>query len=83
VQSRATARIQGNLVANDIIVRGSVSGSIRGKNVTMQSSSRVEADILHKLLVMEEGAFFEGHVRRSDDPLSAQVVDGDARSQSV
>jgi cytoskeletal protein CcmA (bactofilin family) len=68
------ALIQGNLVANDIIVRGTLRGSIRGNNVTVHSSSRVEGDIFHKLLTMEQGAFFEGRARRSTDPLTAQVV---------
>ena len=74
------ARIQGNLVANDIIVRGSLIGSIRGNNVTVQSSSRVEGDIFHRVLTMEQGAFFEGRARRSDDPLTARGVGMETRT---
>ena len=54
------AQIQGNLIANDIIVHGSLRGSIRGNSVMVQSSSRVEGDIFHRVLTMEQGAFFEG-----------------------
>ena len=68
------AQIQGNLIANDIIVHGSLRGSIRGNNVTVQSSSRVEGDIFHRVLTMEQGAFFEGRARRSEDPLTARGV---------
>jgi predicted acyltransferase (DUF342 family) len=35
------ARITGALIAEEIVVRGSVQGSIRGNAVTFQSSSRV------------------------------------------
>jgi cytoskeletal protein CcmA (bactofilin family) len=62
------ARITGSLLADDIVVRGNVGGSIRGNNVTLQSNSRVEGDLFHKSLSIEQGAFFEGKSRRSDDP---------------
>ena len=35
-----------------------------------QSSSHVEGDVFHKSLTIEQGAFFEGKSRRSDDPMS-------------
>ncbi|MFM9940238.1 MAG: polymer-forming cytoskeletal protein [Hyphomicrobiaceae bacterium] len=63
-----SARITGGLVADEIIVRGTVMGSIRGKRVVLQSSSKVEGDIYHSQLAIEQGAFFEGKSRRSDDP---------------
>jgi cytoskeletal protein CcmA (bactofilin family) len=62
------ARITGGLVADEIIVRGTVQGSIRGKRVVLQSSSKVEGDIFHSQLAIEQGAYFEGKSRRSDDP---------------
>jgi cytoskeletal protein CcmA (bactofilin family) len=43
-------------------------GSVRGKRVMLQSSSHVEGDIFHQALAIEQGAFFEGKSRRSDDP---------------
>jgi cytoskeletal protein CcmA (bactofilin family) len=63
-----TARITGGLVADEVIVRGLVMGSIRGKRVVLQSSSKVEGDIFHSQLAIEQGAFFEGKSRRMDDP---------------
>jgi cytoskeletal protein CcmA (bactofilin family) len=66
------ARTTGNLVAESIKVRGNAQGSIRGTAVTFTSSGRVEADVFHKSLTIEQGAFFEGKSRRSDDPMSVQ-----------
>ncbi len=63
------ARITGSVVAEEVIVRGHVMGSVRGKRVVLQSSSHVEGDIYHSSLSIEQGAFFEGKSRRSDDPL--------------
>lgn len=64
------ALIEGGVLADDVIVRGRVVGSIRGHRVTLQSSSQVEGDIYHQSLAIEQGAYFEGKSRRSDDPLS-------------
>jgi cytoskeletal protein CcmA (bactofilin family) len=66
------ARITGALIADEVVVRGNVQGSIRGNSVTFQSSSRIEGDVFHKSLAIEQGAFFEGKSRRSDDPMSVQ-----------
>ncbi len=64
------ALIEGGVLADDVIVRGKVVGSIRGHRVTLQSSSHVEGDIFHQSLAIEQGAYFEGKSRRSDDPLA-------------
>lgn len=64
------ALVEGGVVAEDVIVRGRVVGSVRGHRVTLQSSSHVEGDIYHQSLAIEQGAYFEGKSRRSDDPIA-------------
>jgi cytoskeletal protein CcmA (bactofilin family) len=62
------AKITGGVVAEDVVVRGHVLGSIRGMRVTLQTSSHVEGDIYHQSLAIEQGAYFEGKSRRAEDP---------------
>ena len=62
------ARVTGSVIADEVVVRGQVMGSIRSKRVMLQSTSHVEGDIHHSALAIEQGAFFEGKSRRSDDP---------------
>lgn len=62
------ATITGGVVAEDVIVRGRVLGSVRAQRVTLQSTSHVEGDIHHMSLAIEQGAYFEGKSRRSDNP---------------
>jgi cytoskeletal protein CcmA (bactofilin family) len=64
------AQITGTLIAEEVIVGGGVQGQIRGNSVTFQATSRVEGDIFHKSLSVEEGALFEGRSRRSEDPMT-------------
>jgi cytoskeletal protein CcmA (bactofilin family) len=64
------ARITGGIVADEVIIRGHVMGSVRGRRVMLQSTSHVEGDIFHSAIAIEQGAFFEGKSRRSEDPLA-------------
>jgi cytoskeletal protein CcmA (bactofilin family) len=63
------AQVTGGVVAEDIVVRGHIVGSVRGLRVTLQAQCHVEGDIVHQSLALEQGAHFEGNSRRSDNPL--------------
>lgn len=58
-------RVIGSITADVVVVSGQMSGTIRGKRVLLEASSRVEADIFHESLVIEEGAEFQGKFLRS------------------
>ena len=60
----------GSVVAEDVVVRGHLVGSITGLRITLQGQSHVEGDIFHQSLAIEQGAYFEGKSRRSDNPLA-------------
>ena len=64
------AHVTGALLGDEVVVRGGVQGSIRGNRVTFQATCRVEGDIFHRSLSIEQGAFFEGKSRRTADPLA-------------
>lgn len=61
-------RVVGDMVANEIEIAGVAQGTIRGNTVTFRSGSQVEAEIMHRKLTIEQGAYFEGKSRRSDNP---------------
>ena len=56
----SSGQIYGDIVADDVIVRGHIKGSIRAHRVLLCSTCHVEGDILHEALKIEAGAFFEG-----------------------
>jgi cytoskeletal protein CcmA (bactofilin family) len=62
------ARVVGELVADEIVIGGIVQGSIRGNTVTFQTASRIEGEVYHRKLAIEQGAYFEGKSRRSENP---------------
>ncbi len=64
------AAVKGEVFADKVIVRGRVLGSVRGRQVQLAATARIEGDIIHSALSVEAGAFFEGHCRYANDPLN-------------
>jgi cytoskeletal protein CcmA (bactofilin family) len=54
------ARIQGDIVAEELTVAGRVKGEIYALRVKLQGTAVVEGDIYHRSLSMDENARFEG-----------------------
>ena len=64
------SQVTGGVMAEEIVVRGRLVGSIKGLRITLQGPSHVEGDIFHQSLAIEQGAYFEGKSRRSDNPMA-------------
>ena len=64
-----SGKLEGNVIADDVVIRGRLVGSIRALRVTLQAMSHVEGDVYHQSIALEQGAFFEGRSCRSDDPM--------------
>src|SRR5690349_17103850 len=72
-------KVTGTVAAERVIVRGMISGVIRGMTVTLQASSRVEGDIHHMSLAIEQGAEFDGRCKRPADASELNLeLDGPA-----
>lgn len=63
------ASIDGNIAADEVVVRGRVKGAIGANRVVLTDGARVESDIFHKRLAIEEGAQFDGVSRPKDSPI--------------
>jgi cytoskeletal protein CcmA (bactofilin family) len=76
------AQIDGSVVAEDVMIRGRLIGSVRALRVMLQSPSHVEGNLFYKSLSIEQGTYFEGESHPSEEPLSAspEVPKGDSRS---
>jgi cytoskeletal protein CcmA (bactofilin family) len=67
------AQVAGNIIAEEVVVRGKVTGIIRANRVILQDTAQVESEIFHKKLSIDEGAAFEGSSRRCEDPMSGEI----------
>ncbi len=66
-------KVTGTVAAERVIVRGRISGVVRAMTVALQPSARVEGDIHHMSLVIEQGAEFDGRCRRPADASELQL----------
>lgn len=62
-----TGSVVGTITARTIIIQGEVSGALKGSSVNLNATSRVEGDIVKQTLSIDEGAQFDGSVRRAKD----------------
>jgi cytoskeletal protein CcmA (bactofilin family) len=72
--------INGNILAEAVVVRGKVKGVIRADRVMLQDTAHVESEIFHKSLVIEEGASFDGQSRRTEQPHDLHAMAADMKS---
>lgn len=59
--------VTGVVSGESVIVRGAVSGTVKGMTVVLQASAHVEGDVHHRELAVEQGAHLDGRVRRPTD----------------
>ncbi len=83
-----SATVRGEVVGEEVVVHGRVVGRLRGIKIRLSATARVEGDIVHKTIAIENGAHFEGSVQRQDDPIAqagAQParIAGPARTQAA
>lgn len=65
------AKVEGKIIAPDLVVQGEFKGTISGNNVKLQSTAVVDGEIFNKSLTIEQNALFEGVARRLDKPVAA------------
>ncbi|HXJ00101.1 MAG TPA: polymer-forming cytoskeletal protein [Micropepsaceae bacterium] len=63
-------KVIGNLYADQVTARGVIEGGVFAKTVHLGSTCHVKGDLLHARLAIEEGAFFDGNCRHSENPAS-------------
>jgi cytoskeletal protein CcmA (bactofilin family) len=61
------AKVEGDLVAEELTIGGTVKGTIHANRVRLNSTAVVEGDIFHRSLSIEENARFEGLSKREDN----------------
>ncbi len=59
------ASIDGEIVADDVEIRGAVSGRIRAGTIKLAKTAKVVGDICHEVLSIEPGACIEGQLTRT------------------
>ena len=67
-------QVTGVVSGQTVIVHGTVAGTVKGVHVVLKSGARVDGDVLHHQLSVEQGAHLDGRVKRPADPAELNPV---------
>ena len=59
-----SAKVVGSVTSEDLVIKGRIIGPVFGKKVRFGASARVEGDTFHETIAIEDGAYYEGSIRR-------------------
>ncbi len=59
-----SAKIIGSVSSEDLVIKGRIIGPVYGKKVRFGSTARVEGDTFHETIAIEDGAYYEGSIKR-------------------
>ena len=68
-------RVDGSVVAQDVVIQGAFKGTLYGNSVKLQGAAMVEGEVYNKSLSIEQNAVFEGVARRLDQPVVPPTMD--------
>ena len=69
-------QVTGVVSGQSVVVHGAVAGTVKGVNVALKAGARVDGDVLHHQLSVEQGAHLDGRVKRPADPAElAPILD--------
>jgi len=66
-----SAKVVGSVTSEDLVIKGRIIGPVFGKKVRFGSSARVEGDTFHETIAIEDGAYYEGSIRRHRGELNS------------
>jgi cytoskeletal protein CcmA (bactofilin family) len=61
---REDAEVEGEMIAESVIIKGSFRGNIRAKNINISSKAKVFGAIEYVCLAVEDGASIEGQFKK-------------------
>ena len=56
--------IDGKVEADEAVILGKIKGTLKGNKVRLAASSRIEGDTYHQVIAIEDGAIYEGSIKR-------------------
>lgn len=71
-----TARVNAKVTAASVVVAGKLDGSIVSSGrLEILSTGRVTGELTAGVLIIQEGAFFEGHLKMKERPAEEQPAE--------
>lgn len=77
-----TGAVNGQILADDLIIRGKVKGEIQARTVRLEKSAIVDGDVYHESLAVESGAQLTGRFSHRQPGEMPGAVGSDDESET-
>ena len=68
------ARVRGEIITEEVTVRGRVNGTIRARKILLTATAHVEGKLRCATFAVEPGAYFEGNCHHCEDPMLGETI---------
>lgn len=75
--------VTGTVSAENLVIRGTVAGTMRARSVRLEKTAKVSGDVWHETLSVEAGARIEGQFVHDSDPVLAKPKDHQAKAATA
>jgi len=75
--------VKGKVTADDAVVKGTVKGSITGRNIRVEKSAKITGDLCHQTLSIEAGAFIEGNLSHQNTNAAGNLASSNNNTTKV
>lgn len=75
--------VKGKISADDVIIKGTVKGSITGRNIRIEKSAKITGDLCHQTLSIEAGAHIEGNLSHQERAATPSSTSTENRVNSI
>ncbi|MFT3986568.1 bactofilin family protein [Aestuariivirga sp.] len=65
--------VEGDVIADEIVVRGRVVGPMRAYHVHVEAGARIEGDVVNASITVDSGAEIHGAIWHNDDPFAEET----------
>lgn len=74
-------RVEGDINAQEVIVKGTVKGTIKAKKVVLEQSANVVGDIFHDTISIQEGASIQGSMTQAAKPVVTNTEEKEPKKE--
>jgi cytoskeletal protein CcmA (bactofilin family) len=68
------AKVKGTVYGEQVELAGTVDGKIEAKKVMLTSTARMSGDVIHQEIMIESGAFIDGHCKPEYGKSEGKIV---------
>ena len=76
-------KVVGDIIAQEVIVKGTVDGTIKAQKVVLEQTAKVIGDIFHDTISIQEGASVQGSMTQTTNRTASKETASNTKESSL